>query len=133
MKVFLDGTANGSTWREAVIGKLKIEHYDPEAEQWNEETFRRKIKEKDDAEYCFYVITPKMTDFYSIVEVVDDSNKRSTKTLYCFLPEDEGEEFTNHQKKSLVAVGKMVKHNGGQWFETLDEACDFLNSKTKIA
>ena len=131
MKVFLDGTANASKWREEVIGKLKIDYYDPESEEWNEEAFRRKIREKEAADYCLYVITPKMTDFYSIVEVVDDSNKRSAKTIFCFLPEDEGKKFTPHQKKSLIAVGKMVKNNGGYWFQNLDEICKFLNSKTK--
>ncbi len=129
MKVFLDGTGNGSKWREQVIAKLKIGFYNPEEDERNEDTFRRKMKEKESAEYCLYVVTPKMTDFYSIVEVADDSNKRSEKTIFCFLPDDEGKEFTTHQKKSLVAVGKMVKNNGGHWFETLDEVCQFLNSK----
>lgn len=129
MKVFLEGTTNGSKWRQTLIEKLKVDYYNPENEEWSEEAFKRKMKEKENADYCLYVVTPKMTDFYSIVEVADDSNKRSEKTIFCFLPTDEDKEFTKHQNKSLVAVGKMVKNNGGHWFETLDEVSEFLNAK----
>ncbi len=129
MKVFLDGTTNGSKWREEVIEKIKIDYYNPETIEWTEDAFRQKLKEKGNADFCLYVITPLMTDFYTIVEVVDDSNKKPEKTVFCFLPVDNEKEFSKHQKKSLVAVGKMVANNGGKWFEDLEQVCEYLNSK----
>jgi len=69
-----------------------------------------------------------MTGVYSIAEVVDDSNKRPEKTLFCFLEKDDPEAFSPVQIKSLNAVAKMVKNNGGKVFETLAEIVRFLNT-----
>ena len=68
-----------------------------------------------------------MTGFYSVAEVVDDSNKRPEKTIFCMLDEDEGELFTAHQLKSFKMIEKMVKANGGTVCESLQEVADFLN------
>ncbi len=129
MKVFLDGTTNGSEWRKFIINNLKIDYYNPEVAEWNEDAFKQKIYEKEQSDFCLYVVTPLMTDFYTIVEVVDDSNKKSNKTIFCFLEQDGDKNFSDHQKKSLVAVGKMVQRNGGFWFRNLEEVCNFLNNK----
>ena len=60
-----------------------------------------------------------MRGVYSIAEVVDDSNKRPDKTILVLLREDDGEQFTNEQWKSLCAVAGMVKRNGGKVFDHL--------------
>lgn len=68
-----------------------------------------------------------MKGVYSIAEVVDDSNKRPDKTIFCYLEEDDKQTFDTHQKKSLDMVGKMVKDNDGIWLKSLDEIADYLN------
>jgi hypothetical protein len=69
-----------------------------------------------------------MLGVYSVAEAVDDSNKRPNKTLFCFLDKDGVETFDKVQIKSLNAVAKMVKNNGGKVFETLAEIVKFLNT-----
>lgn len=121
-KVFLGGTTNNSDWRDKLIKDLKIDYFNPVVKEWNEEAQKREI-----SDYVLYVITPKMEGVYSIAEVVDDSNKRPEKTIFAYLTEDDGKEFTKHQLKSLDMVGKMVKENGGKWFKSLNEISDYLN------
>ena len=77
---------------------------------------------------CLYVITPKMTGVYSIAEVVDDSNKRPNKTIFCVLEEDGEYEFNKSILKSLNAVKDMVKSNGSKVFNNLEEVSEYLNS-----
>ena len=87
------------------------------------------IKQRRECDYNLYVITPAMTGVYSIAEVVDDSNKRPNKTLFCFLEQDEISDFNKGQIKSLKAVAKMVENNGGKVFTTLNTIANYLNSK----
>lgn len=84
-----------------------------------------------------------MTGVYSIAEVVDDSNKRPEKTIFCILLKDDETDvarqprgmycrlstktFNNAQYKSLDKVGKMVENNGGKYFSSLEEVAKFLN------
>ena len=117
-KVFLGGVGNMSTWRSQVIPKLKIAYFDPENDTETQEDF----------DFLLFVITPCMIGFNLIPELVDLSNKKPEKTLYCALFEDQGRAFSSHQKKSLEAIGKMVERNGGHWLKSLDEVVNFLNS-----
>ena len=129
MKVFLAGTSDGSKWRDQLIPKLKIEFFNPVIENMDADDFEKVIHEREHCDYCLYVITPMMKNFFPIPEVVDDSNRRPDKTLYCYLSEDEGKAFTPHQIKSLQAVGKMINTNGGIWFKSFDDVVEFLNTK----
>jgi hypothetical protein len=126
-KVFLGGTCNGSLWRDDVIKRLKIHYYNPVGEEWTAEMMEEELKQRAESDFCLYVFTPKMEGFYSVAEVVDDSNKRPEKTLFCFINSDEGNTFTDIQVRSLEQVKKMIKKNGGTCFDTLKEATDFLN------
>jgi hypothetical protein len=128
-KVFLGGTTNNSNWREDLIKILKLDYFNPVVKDWNEKAQEREIQERKNSDFVLYVITPKMEGVYSIAEVVDDSNKRPEKTVFCYMLEDDDKEFTKHQIKSLDMVGKMVKENGGKWFKTLSEVADYLNFK----
>ncbi len=128
VKVFLGGTCNNSKWREYVKSHLLIDYYDPVVSQWNEESYQRELEERRNCDYCLYVITPKMTGVYSIAEVVDDSNKRPNKTLFCILEKDGNEIFSDFQLKSLRAVGEMIKKNGSRWLKSLDALIEFLNA-----
>lgn len=128
-KVFLGGTCNGSRWRNGVIKELKIHYYDPMKEEWTPEMMNEELKQREESDFCLYVLTPKMDGFFSVAEVVDDSNKRPGKTIFCFLHDDEGKKFSNAQLKSLKQIGEMIKRNGATWFETLDEATSYLNKQ----
>lgn len=126
-KVFLGGTCNESNWREFLISYLKINYFNPVVEDWTSECMEEELKQRKLCDYVLYVITPKMTGVYSIAEVIDDSNKQPNKTLFCYLPVDDGEYFSRGQKKSLNAVGEMVKRNGGIFFEDFNDIKDYLN------
>jgi len=129
MKVFLGGTCNESTWRDELIPKLKIDYFNPVVEDWNDEAHKRELKEREESDFVLYVITPKMIGVYSIAEVIDDSNKRPKKTIFCYLKNDGKQEFSSGQVKSLDAVGKMVDKNGGNWFQSIHEVITFLNKE----
>ncbi len=127
IKVFLGGTVNSSTWRNELIKKLEIDYFNPVVESWDQKAYEKELEERDKCDYCLYVITPRLTGFYSIAEVIDDSNKRPEKTLFCILEKDRRKKFTAFQLKSLHAIGKMVVKNGGKWLKSLDEVVTYLN------
>ncbi|MCK9369151.1 nucleoside 2-deoxyribosyltransferase domain-containing protein [Candidatus Dojkabacteria bacterium] len=128
-KVFLGGTCNGSTWRDKLIPKLKINYFNPVVDDWTPECQAEEIKQRQTCNFCLYVITPKMTGVYSIAEVVDDSNKRPEKTIFLLLEKDDGNVFSEHQLKSLRMVWNMVLGNGCYCFRTLDNLASFLNKQ----
>ncbi len=128
-KVFLGGTCNESTWRKMLISRLKIDYFNPVVEDWTPECMDEEIRQRKLCDYVLYVITPLMTGVYSIAEVVDDSNKQPEKTIFCYQPIDDGEYFSNGQKKSLKAVGDMVVGNGGKFLEGLNEVATYLNQE----
>lgn len=131
-RVFLGGTCNNSLWREDLIPLLHINHFNPVVKDWTPECQAKEIQERQECDYVLYVLTPRMTGVYSVAEVVDDSNKRTQKTVLCVLPTDTDEmgtlmEFGKVQTKSLEAVKKMVTNNKAKVCGTLQEVADFLN------
>lgn len=134
-KVFLGGTCNNSKWREQLISLLvNVDYFNPVVDDWNEEAQQREIQERKNCDFCLYVITPLMTGVYSIAEVIDDSNKRPEKTLFCVLKSDElpnGDRilFDQGQLRSLESVKNMAKRNGAHVFEDLKEIATFLNEE----
>lgn len=130
--VFLGGTWNGSPWRDVIIPKLNIDYFNPIVKDWTPECQQKELEVRETADYLLYVITPAMSGVYSIAEVVDDSNKRPHKTIFCYITNDtiDGKmfNFSANQIKSLDSVGKMVQSNGGKWFKTLNEIVTYLNS-----
>lgn len=132
-KVFLGGTCNGSKWREELIPLLNIDYFNPVVEDWTSECMEEEVKQRKECDYCLYVITPKMTGVFSIAEVVDDSNKRPEKTIFCFLDTvEDGKFFTTHQKKSLTQVSVLITCNGGKSLFSLEEVAEYLNKKEEI-
>ncbi len=128
-KVFLGGTCNGSTWRNDLIQKLEIDYFNPVVEDWTPECQEEEIKQRESCDFVLYCITPKMLGFYSVAEVVDDSNKRPSKTLYVQLNSDYDCSFSVSQIKSLEAVKKMISLNGALYFDTLEDVAKFLNKQ----
>ena len=127
-KVFLGGTCNDSKWRETIIPLLKINYFNPVVKNWTEEAQKEELKQREECSFVLYTITPLMTGVYSIAEVIDDSNKRPHKTIFVTLPKDGDKEFTPQQLKSLKAVGDMVTRNGGETFNSLEDAANYLNN-----
>ncbi len=130
-KVFLGGTCNDSTWRQRIIRHLTIDYFNPVVDDWTEECMAEEIRQRESCDFCLYTITPKMIGVYSVAEVVDDSNKRSEKTVLVLLGIDGASEFTDAQWKSLNSVAKMVETNGGKVFHGLIMAAAYLNAKGK--
>ncbi len=126
-KVFLGGTRNNSTWRDDLIKMLEIDYFNPVVVDWTPECMKEEIKQREECDYCLYVITPKMIDVYSIAEVVDDSNKRPEKTILCILTKDGNLEFDIFQTKSLVQLQGMVCNNGARVFNSLESVAKLLN------
>ena len=129
-EVFLGGTCNDSQWREQLIPLLKCDYFNPVVKDWNEEAQKEEIEKRETCDYVLYVITPKMTGVYTIAEVVDDSYKRPEKTLFCIITNDDNNEFTEHQLKSLKMVKNLVRANLARTFETLEDVAGFLNFVT---
>lgn len=123
-KIFLGGTCNESTWRNELIPMLKIDYFDPVVDDWTPECQNREIQERKNCDLVLYTISKEMTGVYSIAEVVDDSNKRPEKTIFCLLEDG----FNKGQLKSLNMVGRMVKENGGQVFNSLQQIADYVNN-----
>lgn len=123
---FLGGTCNKSTWREELIAKLsdKVEIFNPVVDDWTPECELREKKAREEAKYVLFVITSQMTGVFSIAEVVDSSNKRPERTIFCVILDG----FEEGQVKSLKAVSKMVEKNGAKVFKSIEEVATFLNS-----
>lgn len=123
-KVFLGGTCNESTWRELLIKLLEIDYFNPVVEDWTEDCMVEERRQREICDYCLYTITSQMTGVYSIAEVVDDSNKKPERTIFCLLKDG----FNIGQLKSLEQVGRMIERNGGKYFTLLEEVADYLKS-----
>lgn len=124
-KVFLGGTCNESTWRNQMMKHLcdaGMEYFNPVVTDWDDKAQANELQERENCDFCLYVITPKMTGTYSIAEVVDDSNKRPEKTVLVMLRRDGDEWFSASQWHSLKAVAGMVRRNGGAVFDNLKHA-----------
>ena len=78
-----------------------------------------------------YALTPLMEGCYSVAEAVDDSNKRPASTAMVLLAApDGGKQFTSHQLRALRQTGELVKRNGAAFFESLEEAAEFIAQRT---
>lgn len=115
MKVFLGGTCPGWDWRKELIPMLQCDYYNPIVEDWGEKYRLREVYEREICDYVLYVITEDMEGVYSIAEVVDDSNKKPAKTLFC--------NFNTNPSLNIVSVEKMLKSNGVNIFYSLKENC----------
>ena len=131
MKVFLGGTCNNSTWRDRLITMLDIEYFNPVVADWTPACQEEEIRQREICDICLYVITPRMHGVYSVAEVVDDSNKRPTKTVFVRLRSDGDEKFDKGQWRSLGAVTQMVEENGGVVFDDLKSAAIYMNQKAR--
>lgn len=131
MEVFLGGTCNNSLWRNSLIPHLECEYFNPVVDDWTEEAQKIEIEKRNTCDYVLYVITPKMTGVYSIAELTYDACLRPEKTLFCVLENDDENEFTEHQLKSLKMVKELVANCGARVFDNLINISNFLNLVNK--
>lgn len=103
-----------------------LEYFNPVVDDWDEVAQQNELKERENCDFCLYTITPKKTGDYAIAEVIDDSNKRPEKTVLVLLRDDGELRFDYRQWKSLGAVARMVKRNGGQVFDNLKSASLYM-------
>lgn len=136
MKVFLGGTCNETDWRDKLIQSLQIEYFNPVItdRDWTEEDRQNEIQQRQECDYVLFVITPRLSGFYSIAEVVDDSNKKPEKTIFYVQPRDTNDQgqsvvFNPAVRKSMDAIIELVKKNGAHVMNSLEEIATFLNSK----
>ena len=127
-KVFLGGTCNESEWRDQLIPMLKIDYFSPVVDDWTPDCQAEEIEQRAKCDFLLYVITPRMTGVYSIAELIYDSCRNPTKTLFCIVPEDLGvTEFKEGQLASLMMVSKMVLQCGAIVFDDLQSVANYLN------
>jgi hypothetical protein len=128
MKLFLGGTCNRSKWREQLIEGLNMDYFNPVVDEWNDASQAEEIKQRALCDFCVYVLTPKMTGFYSIAEAVEDAVQRPEKVVFCVLARDGEDEFSPFQVKSLQAVAELIeRHTGKPAFTSLDDLREWLN------
>lgn len=88
--------------------------------------------EKADCDAVIYVATPDANGVSHIIDAVNDSNHLKEKALFYSVMEEEpvpfDTKFTSHQLKSLVATGRMIRVNGGIWFESEGELKQYLHN-----
>lgn len=132
MKVFLGGTCNNSKWREALIPLLKCEYFNPVVEDWTPECMDEEVKQREECDYVLYVLTPYMTGVYSIAELIDDSNKRPEKTIFCVLEKDGQAIWSPAQLKSMKQVEWMAFENGATIATSLGEVANVLNHRNSF-
>ena len=130
-KVFLGGTVNGSKWRDYIIPQLRIEYFNPVVAIWNDEAHEKEQYEKRTCDYCLYVLTPKLTGFYALAEIVHDCHSRPDKVIYCFLKDDQERFFTGAELRSLEELGQLVVSLGGKWCRHIDDVIILLNKKVE--
>ena len=127
ISVFLGGTCNNSTWREALMPHLECDYFNPVVEDWTEEAQQIEIEKRNTCDFVLYVITPKMTGVYSIAELIESSINEPHRTIFCTIYKDDENEFTEHQLKSLKMVKQMVIKYNVRTFDNLIDIANFLN------
>lgn len=127
-KVFLGGTCNGSDWREEFIRHLNVRFFNPVVPEWNDEARQKELIARANYRILLYAITPQMRGFYSIAEVVDDSNKNPQRTILLIIEKDGETTFSKHQLTSLNATAELVKNNGAKVFNNILKCAEYCNS-----
>lgn len=134
-RVFLGGTCNNSTWRNRMMIYLDydgLDYFNPVVDDWTVDCQERELEERQNCDFCLYVITPLMTGVYSIAEVIDDSNKRPEKVVLVVLNSDKNIVFSDAQLKSLGMVSNMVVDNGGKSFDNLKSASNYIKKMDTV-
>lgn len=126
MKVFLGGTCNNSTWRDALIPRLKelgIDYFNPVVEDWTPACQLEEENQKMfECDVQLYHITSAMTGVFSIAEAVYGA---TLSNLCIFSIDAKG--FTAGQLKSLKATGDLIERIGGTFSKNESDLDGIVN------
>ena len=130
--VFLGGTCNGSQWRERVTAELKVPYFNPIVENWTEADRDNEERAKKEASYLLYVLTPKQQGIYSLIEAAVDLLQTKDKfVVLAFLPDDDGEAYSDSDWKSILASVRLLADSTENPYakvcDSVDTAIAFLN------
>lgn len=114
MKIFIGTASDYTKTLTSTFEELSIEHTTDQ-------------KAKRDCDLLLYAVTSDLQGVSHIIEAVNDSNHWTEKTIFCTFFDDSNQKFNDHQVKSLIATGKMIRVNGGHWFESEKALLDFIN------
>lgn len=128
-KVFLGGTCNGPDYRTELIPKLTIEYFNPVVSDWNEQARLNEEFQKKSSDYRLYVITPYMLGYFSIAEMIDDSNKFPQKTIVCFIKSYQDRWFNDKQWHSILAITDMLRKNGARVYFDMNDVVNFFQNR----
>ena len=106
----------------------RFDPFNPVVDDWNEEAQREEEYHKVNDEYLVYCITPKMTGFFSIVEMIHSMHVRPHTTFVCFLNEDDGSKFTIPQMKSIDATVELLERFEVKTFTSLEDMAEYMNN-----
>ena len=116
MKVYLCPTGLDQVAKDMLIEQMSSLGYKVDTEK------------KESCDFLIYCVNPGLKGIEPIIDVIDNSNNYPSKTIFCYLEGDQAENgFNPHQVKSLVAVGKMVKRNGAEWYQSLESLLEKLH------
>lgn len=118
MSVYVSGLNEVS----AILDDLKKANKDLDVQ------FLHDKSQKKSCLYLIYIITPLISSINSIVNAVNDSNYFKEKTIFTYVLNENGKEFSSHQIKSLKATGKMIELNGGKYFQEYSEFIKFIEN-----
>lgn len=145
IKVFLGGTCEGcypesewnneeldfsKDWRKKLVAMLNldlVEYFNPVVNNWNDEAQQKEIEYRKNCDICLYAITNEIKGVYSIAEIIDDSNKRPDKTIFCNLYGNI-DDINVQMIKSLDATAEMVIRNNGLVMRDLKNVAIYINN-----
>jgi hypothetical protein len=130
LKVFLGGTCNGSTWRDELIPKLKIDYFNPVVDDWTPECQAEEERQKnEECKIHLYVITQQLKGVFSIAEMIESAcNSEVVTVIYIQYEDGEGCVFNKPMKMSLEATEKMAHKHGAFIMNNLNDVATFLNT-----
>lgn len=110
-----------------MIPRLKVDFFNPVVTEWDEKAYQKELYEREHCDFCLFVITPLMEGYYGLAEVIDDSYKKTDRTIFCYLHREGEYAFSPQQIQGLQHAAMVVKQNGGLVFDTLQQVIDYLN------
>lgn len=131
LRIYLGGTADGSDWRQVLIPMLNVDYYDPTLLEDGIASREQALIEREVADYCLYVITPKMRGFYGIAELVESSYSHPDKTIFCCLRNDGAALFTEEQVASIERIYYLLYERYVEHFLSLIAVANWLNARER--
>ena len=83
--------------------------------------------------YNLFLITPELSNYDVIVDLISYTHHVPVNTVFFFLSELGEKSFGSHQLKSLVAIGEMVRRNKAIWCEGENQLIDQLRTSPDLS